>query len=491
MNKYEILVNTLDQIRKEAPSEYKSYYPLEGNSHGIDAARSKALIHLFLKVKFGILDFKEREEHITEGTQDGGIDAYYIDDEFKQVFYIQSKFRTNEKNFSEKEIVLSELLNMDLDRIAKGEVEDAKGIPYNSKILKMIDQLKRKPDRGIWKHNVVIVANLNKSISDEQIMKLTGGFAATIYNHEKVYEDLLFHCIQGTYYNPKELVLALNLSNTSTSSSRIKYKVQTRVFECEIQVLFIPTFEIAKALYKYKNSILRYNLRSYLELANNNVNRDIAKSIKDLNCNEFALYNNGITMLSTDTVYSEQTFEKYAGQLLIKQPQIINGGQTAFTLSRLYEDCLNAKEDMSIFEGKEVLLKVIKLPSTTVDQPEIRELMEAISKATNYQTAIEDADRRANDLIQIQLQENIYRDFGYFYERKRGEFADGIRYHYLHRSQLIDRETFIRLSKCCDLEPSEARRSSKSQLFQPQNFSKTLNDISRYKERLMWNQKVD
>jgi len=256
--------------------------------------------------------------------------------------------------------------------------------------------------------------------------------------------------------------------------------VKTKVFDCEIQVLFVPTIEIAKTLYKYRNSILKYNLRSFLELANNSVNKDIASSISQLKTNEFALYNNGITLLSTNTVYSEETFEKYTGQIIITQPQIINGGQTAYTLSRLYEDQLASTNDLSIFEGKEVLLKIIKLPVENIEDGEVIKLIETISKATNYQTVIEEADRRANDKIQMELQQNIYNYYGYFYERKKGEYADGIRYSYIQRSQIIDRETLVRLARCCELHPSDARRSSKGQLFALQEFSQTFDDSRKF-----------
>lgn len=75
MKKYEILVNTLNALRKEAPKSFKSYYPDEDDVDKVNAANSKAYIHLLLKAKFNLLNFKEREKYITDGPQDGGIDA--------------------------------------------------------------------------------------------------------------------------------------------------------------------------------------------------------------------------------------------------------------------------------------------------------------------------------------------------------------------------------------------------------------------------------
>lgn len=52
MNKYDILVNIVDQIMGEAPSGYKRYYPEPQNIEKVDQARSRVFIHLFLKVHY-------------------------------------------------------------------------------------------------------------------------------------------------------------------------------------------------------------------------------------------------------------------------------------------------------------------------------------------------------------------------------------------------------------------------------------------------------
>jgi hypothetical protein len=76
----------------------------------------------------------------------------------------------------------------------------------------------------------------------------------------------------------------------------------------------------------------------------------------------------------------------------------------------------------------------------------------------------------------------IFDSYGYSYERKLVEFADGIRAEYIQRSRIIDRELFLRRCKACDLKPSEARQSGEKILFREDNFTNTLNDVCRYKE---------
>lgn len=95
MSKYQTLINILNQIRLEAPARYVRYRPSDSDKEKMINALSRAYIHLFLKVKFGLIDFEEREKLVTDGTDDGGIDAYFIDSESKRIYFIQSKYSVN------------------------------------------------------------------------------------------------------------------------------------------------------------------------------------------------------------------------------------------------------------------------------------------------------------------------------------------------------------------------------------------------------------
>lgn len=442
--KYNILVNILDKVREEAPSENKSYYPAEDDIEKLNNARSRSLIHLFLKVKFGLIDFAEREFLITDGTNDGGIDGYYIDEETKEIYIIQAKFRTNKLNFEEKEITYEELLKMDISGITRGTTEDDNGNKYNGKIQRFIRNISEIPDIPRWKYRIVIMANIRDE-RNKQIKRITDDFDFEVFNHEKIYQELVYPMVSGSFYNASDLNISLNVSNKNESV--IDYNVDTELDTCNITVCFVPTLEIAKIIYKYKNSILKFNPRSYLDLANNTVNPDIRRTILDKKSNEFALFNNGITMLSDETDYSTKSGRRGSAILSLRCPQIINGGQTAFTLGRIYEELIQTKQNIDIFDNKEVMLKVITFDNETVlDEDKKRNLIESISKATNQQTYVSDADRRSNDSVLVNIQEYIYKTFGIFLERKRGEFGDGVRNKYIDRNLIVEREVLLRIA---------------------------------------------
>lgn len=465
MTKYEVLTNILDAIIKDAPSAMNKKYPAANtDAEKWNQARARAFIHLYLKVSFGLLDFNEREHFITDGTQDGGIDGYYINKENKTIYFIQSKFRISDKNFESKQIELSEILVMDINRILEGEKKDESGNNYNGKIEQLQREVSEIEDIARYSYQVIILANL-KNIKASDLRKLTGGFAGLVFNFEKCYQELVFPVISGTYYNATDLSINIDLSNKN-AGSKISYTVMTSKGECEITVLFVPTIELGRIMYKYKNSILKFNPRSYLGLEGKKVNDSIKETIIDNQTNEFALYNNGITMLSDETYINERIGQKNKAQLIVKNPQIINGGQTSYTLSRIYEQNL-INDVESVFQGKEVLVKIITLLENNDTENKLN-LIKDISNATNQQTPVINADKIANEDLQIKIQEYLFNQYGLLYERKRGEFADGIFNNYITNNEILERNLFFRMYYAANGKVTKAREKK---LFVNQNLT--------------------
>ena len=469
--KYTFLINILDKIREEATNHNRSrYLPSGSDIEKVNQARSRAYVHLYLKVLFGILDFDLREKLITDGSYDGGIDGYYIDQEKKVIYLIQSKFRITERNFEEKEIALEEILTMDINRILEGEECDEASNPYNGKIKQLQREVSQLPDIARFSYRVTILANL-KNVSAVKLKQLTGGYSVEVFDHEKSYKKLILPVISGTYFTADDINIPIDLSNKN-AGSKISYTVNTKFSDCEITVLFVPTVEIAKIMNKYKNSILKYNPRSFLEFEGKNVNNSIKDTILNNGTNEFALYNNGITMISDETYINEKIGQKNKAQLRIKNPQIINGGQTSYSLSRIYEENKD-KDPEKLFENKEVLLKIITLIDDISDEEKL-ELIDEISEATNKQTPVINADRFANETFHLEIQNKVFENYSLLYERKRGEFSDGIKSGYISDSDVIERNLFFRLYYSTN---GKLKKGIQKKLFQKNDFSGfNLND---------------
>jgi len=472
--KYEILLNTLDRICEESPDNFVSYKVDKNNIESLNQARSKAFIHLYLKVKCGIASFLERHDFITEGTQDGGVDAYYIDRENKKIYLIQSKFRTTKDKFEKRKITANDLVRMEVQKILKGEEKDSRGTPFSAKIIKFQKEWSKISDQAYYKYVVIILGNL-ENYSDDQIKRIIDNSDYEVFDFNRTYKELVFPLCSGTYYDPKEIKITIDLVNKEQST--LKQKISTNLGEFPIRVIFVPTKEIGRIMSRYKNAILKYNPRNFLSLSNNKVNRKIMGSIINNNANDFAIYNNGITIIADSFELTESTGTKNVGQIIMLNPQIINGGQTAYVLSKIYED--QREQDYSVFDGKEVMLKVIILTSKkdlNID------FIEQISNATNQQTRVEEADRRSNDKIQLSVEEALFDTFGYFYERKKGEFYNGIDRKYIDKNLVVNRYSFLKAYLAWQGDASNARRSGMETMFKEKRFKDIMKKYADFKK---------
>ncbi len=456
--KYSTLSRILDDLRDEAPTEFKSYHPDPKDLDAMNLARSQAFIHLYLKVICGLVDFHERHEFICDGKYDGGLDAFYIDTGLKKIHMIQSKFRATEENFEKKQIHADELVKMDIALITKGQPKDSNGKEFNSKVLKFQRKLQSIGDIARYDYRIVLLGNVAEKYNDKQIRQLVDGFDYEVFDFQTTYQKLLFPICTGTYYDPSEIKIQINLSKKE--QPRLAQGIETSHGPCEITVIYVPTIEIAKMLHQYKNAVLKYNPRNYLSLSQNFVNRKIRSSITDLTSNDFAILNNGLTIHADSVLIAQSTGKENVGQMILTNPQLINGGQTAYTLSHIYET--DFPSNRNVFDGKEVMVRVVTLDKGAMGHTHF---VEAVSNSTNQQTRIKEADRRSNSDIFIRMQSSIFNQFGYFFERKEGEFFDGLSKKYIEKSTVIDRSDLVRASLAFCGSPSEARSKGETGIF--------------------------
>jgi hypothetical protein len=454
--RYQILLNILDRIVQDgAVAGQRSIYRNASQSPTErDQARARAYIHLFLEAKYGLHELDDRERQITDSAYDGGVDAFHIDHENRVVVLVQSKFRSTAQNYSDKHISIAEVSRIDADRILRGEEQDAAGNSYSGHIKSLQRQLKDVPDIARYRHRVVLLANVR---ADERLAagRLFPDMEVEIYDFERCYEELVIPVLRGeqTYFS--DLRFNIDMSNKS-AGSRLSAKVRTEHGLVDITVILAPTIEIARLMSRYRNSILRFNPRSYLEFSQQTTNRQIRESITDRSSGEFALLNNGITMLSDETFVSERTGQKEIAQVALRNPQIINGGQTAFTLSRIWDEAADF-ERSALFEDKEVVVRIITLPN--IEQKKRLELIREISSATNSQTQVVTADRVVANDEQRELAQRVFLAHGLLYEHKRGEYADALQKGFVGRQSVVERSLFLRLMLLASGQYEKATRA--------------------------------
>lgn len=150
------------------------------------------------------------------------------------------------------------------------------------------------------------------------------------------------------------------------------------------------------------DSLFEDNIRLYLG-EENEINRKILTTALSTSNTQFWYLNNGITIVCERMEYQPRSANP---KVRMVNPQIVNGGQTSHALFEA------ARVDIGRIYDVKLLLRVIE----TGDRP----FTNSIAEATNSQTPIRSRDIRSNDSIQIRI-ENALIGHSYFYERKNDQ----------------------------------------------------------------------
>lgn len=460
--KHELLNSTLDNISESAPAELSVYHPDAENVDAQIHKYSRAQIHLFLRVRFCLLDFNLVESQITDGTGDGGLDAYHIDEEKKVIYLIQSKYKTTPDGYLNSDVDWREFFRMELDRIVRGEVGSISGNQYSGKIHAFQQKIRNITDIARWNYILIYLGNVPSAITKENLLSISGSVCqdAEVLHGNDLYNHVLIPYLKRDFYNKEDFSFEIYI-NQERTANRIRYSVDLADGEsAEVQLCFVPTIEIARMMSQYRNSILQYNPRCYVGIRNTGVNADIKDSVSNTDHNEFSLLNNGITIICNEINYNDNTAQRGRASITVSNPQIVNGGQTAFTLAHLYEN--NA--DRSIFDNKEVLTKFIIIIGNRDD------MIEKISDATNNQNPIKPRDKASNDPEMIRLQAELFDQFGVLLERKQGEFFDSIKENLIDKKSVLDSVLLMRLLLVYRGSIARARSASEGILFKDYSF---------------------
>lgn len=230
--------------------------------------------------------------------------------------------------------------------------------------------------------------------------------------------------------------------------------VSTDDIQCLLCV--IPGKILADLYDIYGSRLLEGNVRSFLS-TRGNVNKNIRKTILEVDGEDkrmFFSYNNGISATATSVAVKEKDNGKFITS--INNLQIVNGGQTTASLS-------NARfKDKADLSGIFVQMKLTVIPN--YEQAQM--LIPKISRGSNNQNKVSDADFFSNHEFNIRLQQISRRVYApavnglqyethWFFERARGQYEQ-------------DQSKFTKAEK------------KKYQMQNPKNQKFTKTDVAKY-----------
>ncbi|MEA4821557.1 MAG: AIPR family protein [Erysipelotrichales bacterium] len=364
--------------------------------------KSVAFAHYYIKYTFN-LDDDEVSEYITDGRNDQGIDAIYIEGEKGEevVNFFQFKFpeiQNIERSSLEQETVLK-FTNAYKKFIG---YEDNDAITFNESIIESQQRYNEIQNMKCI-HNLFII---QFSSSDEnenyqsfkndinQIGKFTGNKITTFYKNASSITSLYDSIYSGDF--PDIIVNYTDVSNS---------------FEDDISKVFILKTKL-KDLYisvkDYYSMILDSNIRYAIGTGNSEVNKGMYSSIVHEPEN-FFLYNNGVTILCDDCNIKNSTNREFS----IIKGRIVNGGQTLGVIKEYFETFENS-EDIVKLENATVLVRV--------EQIKIKSIIDSVVVNLNKQNKTLKSFSFSNNPMMISLQEEINRKTNYFIEIKDNEF---------------------------------------------------------------------
>lgn len=177
----------------------------------------------------------------------------------------------------------------------------------------------------------------------------------------------------------------------------------------------LPGSWLADLYEQYSGSLMELNVRSFLQQLGK-VNRGIRKTILE-EPSRFLAYNNGISA----TVEQINTARSDSGEEIITHLyglQIVNGGQTVASIHRAKKmDRCKHMDDIAV-----------QAKITVVNPKLLDELVPKISRFSNTQNTVNEADFASNDSFHVEI-ERLSKDiwapgqqYRWFYERARGQY---------------------------------------------------------------------
>jgi len=402
---------------------------------------------------------------------DQGVDAIYIDEENNQISIFNFKFRENYKDGKKQNLNDTFVSTKFANAIVNNDASK-----LENKLKKFAeDILKHLHSRDVWNLKLFVVSNdhIELDTSDSTIQQL-----------EKVYDLEVVPIALAEISNfmsirPKPVEATLVVDNDAIMSYTENSLSSAKSF---IIRLTIP--ELIRITCSNKSMREAYNLEDYTELASEKLdfavlfdnvrgflgetkyNGNIIDTLKK-DPSKFFMYNNGITITSEDII-SEPINGNRKMKLVIKNLQVVNGGQTLRSIHNFNSS--NPDNLDSLLSDCEILVRVFKTGGTP-------DLINKIAEYTNSQNAISMVDLKSLAQEQIMI-EQFLDNKNIIYARKSGDTGLSKDKVYTHK---ISMEKFAQILFAMNGFPEKASNQKKKifEKFYDQTFKGENFDINK------------
>lgn len=350
--------------------------------------RSLAALGLMMKSN---IDVSSSCNHITDGYHDMGIDAIYLDENQKQLFLVQSKWRGNgHGSISQEEMQtfvegIKRIINFDID--GANEKIQAKKPDIDLALTSIGYQV-----HAIYVHsgNVKINAYASRPLTD--LLNTTNDEVDTLIVFSEItYQDIYSYLAQE---HETDIISLDDVILTNWGKIDSPYTAYYGTISAAVIGGWFQT---------YGNRIFAKNIRYYK--GNTNVNEGI-KKVLNREPENFFYYNNGIKLLCNKIHRkAKESTTNLTGLFMLEGVSLVNGAQTAGSIGMVYA------ENQEQVSKANVMIQIIDLSQAS------GETATKITKLSNTQNRIENRDFASLDPTQERIRQELsFSHYHYLYK---------------------------------------------------------------------------
>jgi len=362
------------------------------------------------------LSFEELESAWTDGTDDGGIDAFYVivdgkltgdanlDFASRLSPSIQVVIFTVRHSDSFSQDPINSLLASLPEIFDLTKAEDQLSYPFSPDVLSQ---------RSLFHSIYTSLADRRPELSID-ICFCSRGDARTLAENLTARADAIVEAVRSLFSDARVSFSFLGATELlqlarrqPTFSLRLRY-IETYISrEGKNYVLLVRLPDYYSFIRDERGNLRRYlfdsNVRDYL--GDVQINRDIMDTLRTPqpgSPEDFWWLNNGVTIIATHATVAGK-------EISLENVQIVNGLQTTETIFQFYSEAPQPDDDRAI---------LVKVLLAAEDSTRAR-----IIKATNYQNSVDLSSLRGLDKIQRDLEHFLF-DNGWFYDRRKNFYKN-------------------------------------------------------------------
>ena len=411
---------------------------------------------LYLSKKFNLIP-DDAAPYVTFGGNDYGIDAFFFNEEKRNLYLYQFKWSPDHMLFKDS---FQRLIKDGLERVFGNAYQDQN---QNQLLIKLRSCLVENRD-VINKVFIHFVFNGDPEKAEQS--KVLDSLKEDLESKTCLINNYFGHEVgfNFQYISNQRMVSELvqkRVAHTYQIECENSLKLQTQ--ENELMITFIPLSKLLEMYNDLGEKLFSKNIRSGLgegKATNLEIKRSLKKIISEEEPTEnFTFYHNGISLTAEQLVPNDSV-------LSMVEPRILNGAQTVITLKKFVEE---NKTDNRISEKLHTVKVMARIVKSLQD-----EFLTKVTINNNRQNPIMPWNLRANDIIQLNFEDKFREESKMYYERRENAF-DNLTYDDLEQIGITNYKA-IEIKKFAQtllaMQGEVDRMSRISEVFENENYYK-------------------